>query len=642
MDAAAATATAGPGAGAGADAAATAVAAVAEGRWEAAGVRMVAKMLSELLYERLLVADPADGAQAAVPADGIDAPDAGGGRSRWRAVAGDAVYEFSARPRLFERLLVEPGSVRRCHPAGGPAAPVTDPVRLLLDLGPAIGMQPSTVAHLARELDATRVADCHIAAAPACTAAELPELPWAEIEGQMDGHPWLVPNKGRIGFGHADHLRHAPERGRRQRLRWLSVRRGRGVYRAVEGLDHLRLRSLELDAADVERFEAVLRSRGEDPDGHLWFPVHDWQWEHVVIPSYAADLARGDLAVLGEGGDLYLPQQSIRTLSNVSVPRRHSVKLALSIMNTLVYRGLPADRSLGAPAVTAFLQGIAAADPYLRDACRVILLGEVASVTVTHPTYEELEGAPYQFRELLGCIWRESVEGLLDPGERAMTMAALLHIDRRSTPVVAAMVERSGLDAARWLDALLDALLPPLLHFLYRYGVVFSPHGENAILVHRDGVPVRLAIKDFVDEVNLSDRPLPELAAVDPEVRSVLLVEPPQWLCQFFWASLFVGHLRYLSDLMEDHLGLGEHRFWAAVRRTVLAYQERFPELAERFALFDLLVPRFTRICLHRNRLLLDGYADRAERPHAATFGTVANALHEVAEAVGAAEGAVR
>lgn len=63
-----------------------------------------------------------------------------------------------------------------------------------------------------------------------------------------------------------------------------------------------------------------------------------------------------------------------------------------------------------------------------------------------------------------------------------------------------------------------------------------------------------------------------------------------------------------------------------------LAYQARFPELAQRFALFDLLAPRFTRICLNPNRLLLDGYADRPERPHAATHSSVRNPLDEVAE----------
>ena len=112
----------------------------------------------------------------------------------------------------------------------------------------------------------------------------------------------------------------------------------------------------------------------------------------------------------------------------------------------------------------------------------------------------------------------------------------------------------------------------------------------------------------------------------------VLLAEPPDWLCQFLWAGLFVGHLRHLADLAEDHLGVGERRFWTMARAAVLGYQDRFPELADRFKTFDLLTPRFAKICLNRNRLLQDGYADRPERPHAATFGTVRNALDEVAE----------
>jgi siderophore synthetase component len=45
----------------------------------------------------------------------------------------------------------------------------------------------------------------------------------------------------------------------------------------------------------------------------------------------------------------------------------------------------------------------------------VVLLGEVASLAVPHPDYETLPGAPYQYRELLGCIWRESLEGRLAP-----------------------------------------------------------------------------------------------------------------------------------------------------------------------------------------------------------------------------------
>jgi len=176
---------------------------------------------------------------------------------------------------------------------------------------------------------------------------------------------------------------------------------------------------------------------------------------------------------------------------------------------------------------------------------------------------------------------------------------------------------------------LLAVVLPPLLRMLYKHGVVFSPHGENAILVHRDGTPSRLAIKDFVDDVNLADQPLPELADLPADVGAVLLREPAEWLCQFLWAGLFVGHFRYLGDLLETRLGLAERTFWRMVRAEITAHQRRFPELADRYALFDLFQERIPRICLNRNRLLLDGYADRPERPHAATHGTVRNALHE-------------
>lgn len=179
-----------------------------------------------------------------------------------------------------------------------------------------------------------------------------------------------------------------------------------------------------------------------------------------------------------------------------------------------------------------------------------------------------------------------------------------------------------------WTARLFGVMLPPLLHFLYRYGTVFSPHGENAILLfdERD-VPVRLAVKDFVDDVNLSDQDLPELRELPPEVAEVLLREAPAGLCQFLHAGLFIGVYRYLAPLLERRLALPEAEFWGLLRAAVLAHQARFPELAERFALFDLFTPTIDRLCLNRNRLLLDGYRDRPERPHAAVYGRVANPL---------------
>ncbi|MGW4116637.1 hypothetical protein ACWEFJ_37665 [Actinosynnema sp. NPDC004786] len=58
----------------------------------------------------------------------------------------------------------------------------------------------------------------------------------------------------------------------------------------------------------------------------------------------------------------------------------------------------------------------------------------MASVTVRHPQLSRAGAVPYQWLETMGCIWREPVA--LRPGERSWSLAALLHVDRASRPLV--------------------------------------------------------------------------------------------------------------------------------------------------------------------------------------------------------------
>lgn len=505
-------------------------------------------------------------------------------------------------------------------------SPLTDPLRFLVGARRLLSLDGATLGHLVRELNTTLAADCRLDHT-ALPAARLAELDYAALEGHQTGHPWLVLNKGRLGFSARDAARWTPEARTPARLPWIAVSTRLAAYRGVPGLATPdRLYVTELDPAVRDAFSAALRSRGADPAGYLFLPVHPWQWDQVLLPLYAPSIARGEIIPLTTDGDLRLPQQSIRTFLNTSRPDRHTVKLPLSVLNTLVWRGLPTERTLAAPAVTAWVHGLRDADPFLRDECEVILLGEVASVTVEHPHYDRLPEVPYQYKELLGAIWREPLR--LPPGERARTLASLTHTDPEGRAFTAELVERSGLSATVWLRHLFAALLPPLMHFLYRYGTVFSPHGENAIVVFDDhDVPVRLAIKDFVDDVNVSAQPLPEHDTMPEDVREVLLTEEPAFLTQFIHSGLFVGVFRYLAPLCEDQLEVTEDEFWSLVRAEILRYHARFPEQKDRYELFDLLTARIERLCLNRNRLHLDGYRDRSERPHAAVHGTVRNPL---------------
>ena len=161
-------------------------------------------------------------------------------------------------------------------------------------------------------------------------------------------------------------------------------------------------------------------------------PVHPWQWANRIQPLFAGDIARGRIRVVGELEGRWLPQQSIRTLADADHPERHHLKVALSILNTSVYRGLPRDRALAAPALSAWLKARVRGDPFLRSG--LIMPGEVASVSVAHRAFELVPDVPYQHTELLGAIWRESVETYLQTASGRSRWPRCCTATRRAWP----------------------------------------------------------------------------------------------------------------------------------------------------------------------------------------------------------------
>lgn len=593
-----------------------------DANWETAECALLEKMLAEFMYEDLL--DPAVADAAGLNIEGNE--------TCYELDFGTIAYRFVAADRLMDSYRVREGSVEKRAGAGGAWQPATDPIQFLIDAREHIGIDELTAGHLIREYRNTLLADAHIRARERDRERDLTTMSYAELEGEMAGHPWITYNKGRIGFGYGDYAAHAPEMKEPVRLRWLAVRTDRTTFETVDGCSPEALLRGELgDRYDA--FKADLEARGFDPADYHFLPVHEWQWDNTVVSLYSKEIAENAIVPLGVGDDRYLPAQSVRTFLNIDAPEKHNVKLPLRVLNTLVWRGLPGDRTEAAPAVTEFIKGIRDGDEFLREECELVLPGEIAGLNYDHPEFTQLDGNPYQYDELLGCVWRESIEDLIRDDERAFTLSALMHVDD-GDPVVSRLVERSPLDLEAWLDELFSTMLPPLLHYLYRYGTVFSPHGENTILIlDEEFVPTRLGVKDFVDDVNVSEYPLPELDRLLPaELAGVLRTEPPEGLCQFIFTGLFVGVYRYVAEILSANHDYSEARFWTQVREAILDYQARFPELEARFELFDLLQPTFTKLCLNRNRMIEYGYGDAEGRPHAAEHGVVRNPLYEVAD----------
>ena len=550
--------------------------------WRAAGSLVVHKMLGELSYEGLL--EPV--------------PDGGG----WLLALPAATYRFRARRGAFESWHVEPGSATR------DGVPAHDPRVLVVDARERLGLTGLRLADVLAELTATVTNEAaRLDRAP--TAAELTTMDYNVADGHLTGHPRLVLNKGRVGFSAADRASYAPEAGREFPLHWVAVHREHASFRCVAELTEERLLTEELGGRLAE-----LRAPLSDPDSYVLVPVHPWQADEILGTLYAGELAEGIVVPLGESADLYRPHQTIRTLANMSRPDRRDVKTAVSVRNTLVYRGLAAAATLAAPAVTTWLRDLGAGDALLAGKYRFELLGEVASVSVRHPLLGHLDELPYRFHETLGALWREPVLARLVPGERAISFAALPYRGPDGEAVLTRLIRRSGMDTGAWLGRLLDLLLTPLLHWLLRYGVGFCPHGQNLILIADErGTPLRVAIKDFAQGVDLLDEELPEYAALAPEANADMLRWPGHLLAQSLFSSVFAGQLRFWAEILLDDLGYERSRLWQSVREIVGRYRDEHPDLAARFDACQLFAPDVERVTLNREHLAGQGF-DKVDR----------------------------
>jgi siderophore synthetase component len=531
-----------------------------------------------------------------------------------RLELGAVSYVFDAGRGAFGSWRVDPASIRRTTAGilgNDESEPATDPVQFFVDAADVLGVDGSTVAGYIAELTSTLAADVRMAST-AVPPSELLELHHSRLEGHLTGHPLLVANKGRLGFSASDSERYAPEARTPLHLVWLAVRRGLAEFRATPDLSEHAVVARELDPATVDAFRALL----DDPDAYVWLPCHPWQLDHVVRTQWARELATGEIVVLGESPDEYLPTQSIRTMVNITRPRRHQVKLPLKILNTSVYRGVPEHCTLAAPMITQWLRGLWARDEVLRN---TELLGEVASVTVPHPQLSTHAGIPYQWTETLGCIWRDPLDPRLEDGESVWPLAAVLHPGFAS-----AAIARSGTDPQTWLTALLGTILRPLLHLLHHYGITVNPHGENlAIICGPEGLPARLVIKDLVDDINLStDEIVARGPAPDSHTR-VLPRKPWPILRQYIVDALLLG---VLNPLAAQNL-IPEDLFWSLIRAEIDRYTTRHPQHADRLAATALTGETFLRYPLNGYRLTL-GYTDLDTRPPIPVTGTIPNPLH--------------
>jgi len=547
--------------------------------WERASRLLIRKALAEFAHERLIEPEPAgDGGYVVRSDDGL------------------TEYRFTAVRRALDHWQVDAASITRHR--DGAELPLAA-LDFFTELQKSLGLSDEVLPVYLEEISSTLSGTCYKLTKPPVTAAELARADFQTVESSMtEGHPCFVANNGRLGFGAHEYLAYAPEAADPVRLVWLAAHRSRAAFTAGAGIEYESFVRGELGDGTVERFHGVLRGQGLDPADYLFIPVHPWQWWNKLTVTFAAEVARKHLVLLGEGDDEYLAQQSIRTFFNRSAPHKHYVKTALSVLNMGFMRGLSAAYMEATPAINDWLAQLIERDEVLRST-GLSIIRERAAVGYRHLEYERATDRYSPYRKMLAALWRESPVPSLHEGEQLATMAALVHVDHQGASVAGALIERSGLAPAEWLRRYLHAYYVPLLHSFYAYDLVFMPHGENVILVLKDGVVQRAVYKDIAEEIAVMD---PE-AVLPPGVSRIRVEVPEDKKLLSVFTDVFDCFFRFLAANLATEGVLDEDTFWRTVAEVTREYQESRPELAEKFAQYDMFASEFALSCLNRLQL---------------------------------------
>jgi siderophore synthetase component len=301
------------------------------------------------------------------------------------------------------------------------------------------------------------------------------------------------------------------------------------------------------------------------PPGYAVQPVHVWQRDRVIRRRYADLIADGALVPLDGPVLTGSPTAALRTLlldAAPGQPRRY-LKVSLDIQVTSTRRTISVASTRNGPALSALLHELLAGEP------RLLLLDEEAGAAA-------LVGP--QPRDLAAIV-RRGLDGRLEDGEVAVPGGALYATSPvTGRTVLAELVDRYAAGrrladrsaaAAAFVSEYARLLLPPLLRLATRHGLAIEAHLQNCVPTFRDGVPYRIALRDFAGLRVYRPRLVAGGHTVALWPGSVIATDDADVMRAKIAYTALQAHLGELVVRLVASHGLDEDTAWRSVRGVV-------------------------------------------------------------------------
>ncbi|CAM3364528.1 AcsD protein [Pseudomonas floridensis] len=416
----------------------------------------------------------------------------------------------------------------------------------------------------------------------------------ASEQGLWFGHPNHPAPKARLWPKHLAQETYAPEFQARTALHLFEV--------PVEGL---RITANGLSESQVMAgFVDQTRAR----PGHALICMHPVQAELFMQDRRVQRLLElGELTDLGTSGPLASPTASMRTW--YIEDHDYFIKGSLNVRITNCVRKNAWYELESTLIIDELFQRLQQTRPETLGGLSAV--AEPGSMSWAPKGTSETDA--HWFREQTGAILRENFCRRAG-ADRSVMAGTLFARDLRSRPLVHDFLQSfkgaalTDDDLLLWFDAYQALLLRPVMALFFNHGIVMEPHLQNAVLIHDNGQPRQLLLRDF-EGVKLTD----ELgiknieAGLHPRIRQSL-----QYSREQGWSR--ITYCLLINNLSEAVLALSWDRahlaplMWQRVERQLRCIRE---ELVRPAPELDALIAGDSIACKTNLKVRLAAKADR-------------------------------
>lgn len=304
------------------------------------------------------------------------------------------------------------------------------------------------------------------------------------------GHPTHPAPKARLWSVFADQPQFSPEFGQQAALHQFEIERS-DLWLKSNDLNLDQILGTLANQHHVDKEKAIICLHPVQAKLFL----NDERVKHL--------LASGQIKDLGCQGDVFTPTASIRTL--FSSKNEYFIKGSLNVRITNCVRKNAWYELESTVLIDEIFKKLHKEQP---EKLGGFVPVEEPAVLSWIPKSSTEQDAIW-FKEQTGIILRKNF--CKEEGELNCLMAGTVF--GRSinlTPHVTEFIEKnykrecSDKDLLDWFKSYQSLLLRPVLNLFYNFGIVMEPHLQNTILVHQNGQPLKVLLRDF-EGVKLTD-----------------------------------------------------------------------------------------------------------------------------------------